>query len=261
MVSRAVTLAAGSLLDIDPLALVVTAATAGFDGVGLRLTPAMTHDERTLERIAERALDVGLAIHDVEVHRIGGDPADGHDDVGPLVDAAALLGAHYVLVVSDLSDESATEDAVREVVARASSSGVTVGVEYMAWTTPSDPAGAVRLAAATGAAIVVDALHHVRVGAGPDELTDVVASGHLGWVQICDAPLAPPTSGDLLDEARHHRRLPGDGELPLAELLAVLPADVTLSVEVQSDDLSRRYPPTERAHHLHQTAHHLLSEA
>lgn len=146
----------------------------------MRLTPALTRDEQALRQIAERALDVGLAIHDVEVHRIGDDPADGHDDVGPLADDAARLGARYVLVVSELGDESVTRDAMREVVARASASGVTVGLEYMAWTTPSDPAGAVRLAASTGAAIVVDLLHRVRVGAGPAELTDLVASGHLG---------------------------------------------------------------------------------
>ena len=260
MTSHALTLAAGSLLDVDPLALVVAAAAAGFDGVGVRLTPALTRDERALGRIAERALDVGLAIHDVEVHRIGGAPADGHDDVGPLVDAAARLGARRVLVVSDLGDEAATRNALDEVVGRASARGVTVGLEYMAWTTPSDPAGAVRLATASGATIVVDLLHHVRVGAGRRELTDVVASGRLGWVQFCDAPITSPVGGDLLDEARHHRRPPGEGELPLAELLAVLPPDVTLSVEVQSDDLARRYPPTERAHHLLRATRRLLSE-
>lgn len=79
-------------------------------------------------------------------------------------------------------------------------------------------------------------------------------------MQNCDAPIARPASGDLVDEARHHRRPPGEGELPLAELLAVLPADVTLSVEVQSEDLARRYPPTERARHLLRAARRLLPE-
>jgi sugar phosphate isomerase/epimerase len=99
---------------------------------------------------------------------------------------------------------------------------------------------------------VVDLLHHTRLGEGADELRAVVASGRLGWVQVCDAPATAPV--DLLDEARHRRLPPGDGRLPLDVLLGEVPADVVRSVEVQSDAMAARLAPVERAAALYAAA-------
>jgi sugar phosphate isomerase/epimerase len=127
----------------------------------------------------------------------------------------------------------------------------------MAWTTPSSPAAAVAMAAATGARVVVDLLHHVRVGAGADEFAAVVTSGRLGWVQLADAPATTPS--DLVDEARHGRLPPGEGGLPLAALLAAIPDGVAASVEVQSDALVASLAPVERARRLADAARAVLS--
>lgn len=247
-------LAAGSVLDADALELVEAAAAAGFDAVGLRLSAqhSLAHD-RAVE-LRRRVAALGVAVHDVEVHRIG-DPAGA--DVGALCDAAAEVGARWLLVVSDLPDPAATEEALGEVVVRAAAAGIGVGLEYMAWTTPARPAAAVTMATATGAHVVVDLLHHVRVGAGVDELVAVVASGRLGWVQLADAPLLAPA--DLVHEARHARLPPGEGGLPLAALLAVVPPGTVVSVEVQSDALASELGPTERAVRLAVAARSLLS--
>ena len=61
--------------------------------------------------------------------------------------------------------------------------------------------------AETGCQVVVDVLHHVRVGATADDLRSVVESGTLGWVQVCDAAAAHPT--DLIHEARRLLQVPG----------------------------------------------------
>lgn len=240
-------LAAGSLLDADPFTLADAAAAAGFDGIGLRLSHDHALDTAGLRRLASRLNDLGLFVHDVEVHRIGA--AAGDDDAGPLIDAAALVGARFVLVVSDLADDTAGRDRsvhhLGRIVERGRAAGVTVGLEYMAWTTPRRSADAVQMAAATGATVVVDVLHHTRLGEGATELRAVVASGRLGWVQVCDAPLGAPV--DLLDEARHHRLTPGEGALPLGVLLAEVADDVVRSVEVQSDVLAAQLGPFERA--------------
>jgi len=247
-------LAAGSALDADPTTLVAAAAAAGFDGVGVRLSAAQCVDRVGLAALAARAVDLGLFVHDVEVYRIG-DPEQ--PDAGPLIDAAAQLGARFLLVVSDLDDEGATEHRLAAVVAEAAAAGVDVGVEYMAWTCPGGPRAAMRLAAATGAHIVVDVLHHVRVGGDAAMLAEVVASGRVGWVQLCDAPAAAPP--DLVAEARHFRLPPGAGELPLDDLLAALPSATPISVEVQSDRLVATHRPTERAQHLYAAASSVLS--
>ena len=224
-------LAAGSALDADPIALLHAAHDAGFDGVGLRLSQGRTGSTAERRAWRRRADDFGVLVHDVEVHRIG----DG-TSATPLLEAAAEVGAGRVLVVSDLSSRSHTFDELAAVVAQAATFGLEIGIEYMAWTTPSQPLDAADLAAAAGCVVVADLLHHHRVGAGPAELQAIIERGVLGWVQLCDAPAAPPES--LLDEARHARLAPGDGALPLAALLAVVPDTTVCSVEVQSDVLA-----------------------
>lgn len=236
-----IVLAAGSVLDADAEAVIGAAAAAGFDGVGLRRSGEHRGDPAALVRAAGRR---EVAIHDVEVHRIG---PDGPDERAALLDDAVLVGATAVLVVSDLVDRDATVTAVGDLVDAARRRGLVVGLEYMAWTDPSTPADARSVAAATGCRLVVDVLHHTRVGAGPRELAAIVAAGHLGWVQLCDAPRGAPD--DLVHEARHERLAPGHGSLPLRALLAEVPPDAVISVEVQSDTLAAT-PVIERARSL-----------
>jgi sugar phosphate isomerase/epimerase len=249
-------LAAGSLLDADPFLMADAAAAAGFDGIGLRLSHDHALDAAGLRRLAAHIGHLGLMVHDVEVHRIGDDANGNSADIGPLVDAAAAVGARHLLVVSDLADNpSGREHTVHRlgtVADRCRAAGLVAGIEYMAWTTPRRSVDAVAMAAATGAVVVVDLLHHTRLGEGASELRAVVASGRLGWVQVCDAPAAAPT--DLLDEARHRRLPPGEGDLPLRALLAEVPAGVVRSVEVQSDAMAASLAPVERAAALYAAA-------
>jgi sugar phosphate isomerase/epimerase len=253
---RPLLLAAGSVLDADALTLIEVAAGAGFDGVGLRATGAGGTVDRGSDlwrACADRATELGIAVHDVEVHRL----AMGCPDPGPLLDAAATLGARAVLAVSDDPDVGVSERLLAAFAERCRAAGLVPALEYMAWTTPSTPDLAAEVAATTGCVVVADLLHHHRVGAGPGELAGLAASGTLGWVQLCDAPTTAPA--DLVHEARHARLSPGRGELPLAELLAAVPADVAVSVEVQSDELSR-HPPHERARLLADAARRVLSD-
>lgn len=243
--TRRLTLAAGSLLDASATELLSAAGAAGFDGIGLRMS-----GEHALESPADFAEDLnaaGMTVLDAEVHRIDGDTPDAVPLA--LIEAAAAVGAEHLLIVSDLDDEPATAAAMQRCSTACRDAGVTPALEYMAWTMPHDSAGAIRLADSTGCVIVVDLLHHLRVGGTAGDLDAIVASGLLGWVQLSDAPLTPPH--DLLHEARHDRRAPGDGSLPLMELLAHVPSTVPLSVEVQSDALGRRMNPSSRARFLH----------
>lgn len=245
-------LAAGSLLDHPAEAVLEAAAGAGFDGVGLRLSGE--HAVADPARLGALAASLGLTVHDVEVYRIDASATNPE----PLLDAAAAASAAALLVVSDLPDRPATLDALASLRAACDRRRLRLGLEYMAWTDPSDPLGAIDVAAATGCELVVDLLHHVRVGAGAAELDAIVASGRLGWVQLCDAPPTAPTGREaLIHEARHGRLAPGAGGLDLAPLLARVPSGVTVSVEVQSDGLSS-VPAGERAQRLHDAARAVL---
>lgn len=252
MTGRPLHLAAGSALDARPEALVRAAAAAGFDGVGLRLTGE--HALRADQMAAMvRLLDSeGVYLAEVEVVRIG----DTTLNAAALFTTAAALGARHVLVVSDLPDETATAEALADLVHEARSFGLGVGLEYMAWTTPATPTRAAVLAQACGATVVCDVLHHHRVGAAPDEVSMLVAASVLGWVQICDAPRQAPHGGAAawLAEARHHRLPPGDGELDGPAVMACVPHHVPLSVEVQSDALRAADDLMGRVRVLHDAA-------
>ncbi len=245
------------MLDIGAFALIDAAADAGFDGVGLRLSGQ--HAVADLSTLRHHANDRGMTIADVEVHRITADTIA--DDASALIADAAEVGASALLLVSDLADMAATLAQVAAITERCHAHGLRLGLEYMAWTNPCDPMAAVEMAQATGCELVVDLLHHVRVGAGADELDAIVAAGVLGWVQLCDGAAIEGGLVDhaaLLHEARHDRLLPGDGSLPLRELLRHVPTETVISVEVQNDQLLHT-PPRERARLLHDSARRVLA--
>jgi sugar phosphate isomerase/epimerase len=79
-----------------------------------------------------------------------------------------------------------------------------------------------------GGGILIDALHVWRCGVDLRELAGL-DPGLVAYLQICDAPLAPPR--DAVAEARTARLLPGAGELPLGDLLAAVPSTVPVAVE------------------------------
>jgi sugar phosphate isomerase/epimerase len=85
------------------------------------------------------------------------------------------------------------------------------------------------------AGVLVDPLHLRRSGGSPAAVAVLAQSRPelFPYVQLCDAPLGAPHDGTrgLYREAVTARLLPGDGELPLGELLGALPASLPLSVE------------------------------
>jgi sugar phosphate isomerase/epimerase len=78
--------------------------------------------------------------------------------------------------------------------------------------------------------LLIDTMHVIRSGA---TIADVAAldPALIGYVQLCDAPLAPRFD-TYFEEAMFERMVPGTGGLGLRELLAVLPADRVYSLEL-----------------------------
>lgn len=262
-------LAAGTVLDAGPERSIAAAAAAGFDAVGLRFTTPPSPAD--LRRLSRSLADGGLAVLDVEVVRLGGDPAVGVP-VDVLVDAARALDAALLLVVSDLDDDERTAEELHAVCDRLGAGRLRAVLEPMAFTgvttlehaaaviARADPPGRPGRPGRPGVRLLVDALHLARVGQEP---ADAAAhAGQVGCLQLCDAPAAPPPGGvaGLAREARHDRLLPGDGALPLVDLVRALPG-VPVSVEVQSDRLAATTSPEERARLAHDAAAAVLRAA
>ncbi len=79
--------------------------------------------------------------------------------------------------------------------------------------------------------LLIDTMHVTRSGAGPDDLRALPAE-RIGHVQLCDVPLRSTREYHYAEEAMYHRMAPGEGELPLADMLAALPGDRVVGLEV-----------------------------
>jgi sugar phosphate isomerase/epimerase len=105
----------------------------------------------------------------------------------------------------------------------------------------------------SNASVLIDNLHLARTSG---TLADVAAvdPDRLPYVQLCDAPASAPEQ--LVVEALDGRLTLGAGELPVGELVDVLPSHTALSLEVRSAHLRSVYSdPTERARHVLETTH------
>ena len=78
--------------------------------------------------------------------------------------------------------------------------------------------------------LLVDTMHLVRSGASAADVA-ALDPGLVGYIQLSDAPRTS-TFSSYLQEAMFERRPPGEGELPLLEILEALPRDVVVGLEI-----------------------------
>nr|WP_246325780.1 TIM barrel protein [Actinomycetospora corticicola] len=229
-------MSAGSVLDLAPHDVVECAADAGYGWAGVRLS----NPRREAPAVGTALARTGLGLLDVEVVRLAAGPLS--DDHRALADAAATLGARFLLTVVDHDDEALAVEQVAALVEHLRGTGTRVALESMAFTGLRRRADAERVARAAGAQVLLDPLHLHRAG---DDLGAPADPDVVGYAQLTDAA-DPPSGADLAHEARHLRLPPGEGGLDLARFLGALPADLPLAVEVQSDELLDT-EPRERA--------------
>lgn len=241
MSARTIGLAHLTFLHRTPARLVELAAAAGFDTVSLRLSPATRDDaagrsHSAPDRIADarRACErTGVRVLDVEV--FGFTRSTDPTAFVPTLDAAAALGARYLLVNCRDADAQRFAERLARFAQLATERGLRAMLEFIPYTAVRTLGQAAALVEGTDAGLLIDPLHLQRSGGSPADLAQV-AAGRLSYVQLCDAPRTPPAGG-LLAESRHDRMVPGTGELPLLELLAWVPTTAPLSVESPSDRL------------------------
>lgn len=219
-----------------PPQAIEAASCGGFGAVTIRVVPPASVHPSAAEvatmamprQTATCARAAAVAIADVEYVNLG--PDWRLDDAHPLVDVGAELGARCINVMGTDPDEARLTVSYGALCELAAAAGLTAALEFSAYSEVRSLDQAQRIAAAVGgpaASVVVDALHLARAGSGVETVAAAVkASPDLfGALHLCDGPAiaADPTPTGLADESRQNRLLPGDGELPLAQLLRVLP--------------------------------------
>ena len=236
-------------LDLAPTTLVQEAARAGFSFVGLRVIPATAGGSAYPTRVGtavhrdlkQLLADEGVRLNEIEFVQLT--PSIDIPALAGLFEAAADLGAVAVTASGDDDDPVRLAAHFAELCDLAQQFGLRVDLEFMRWRAVGSlprAAAIVRAAGKANGAILVDALHLHRSGGKPSDLISMPAQ-HLRAAQICDAVADIPTSeAAIIAEAREGRLPPGDGALPLGELLEALPADASISVEMPLPALETR---------------------
>lgn len=225
-------------LELAPEAYIPAAAKAGFNGVGLRINPVaeggvhypLPPGSGALRRVRTLLRNEGVRLNEVEFINITPDidvRAYAH-----MLETGAELGATCLTVAGEDPDHARMAANFAALCDLAAPFGIRVDVEFMAWRVVATIQNAAALVAAAGrpnGAVLLDSLHLARSGGTPADIAGVPARA----AQICDGPLANPVGTEaLIHEARAHRLLPGDGELPLLDFLRALPPGTALSAEV-----------------------------
>lgn len=238
---RAIGLAHFSAIGLPPAELVSAAAGAGFDAVGLRLFPAfpgapcyaVPQGSDAARELRLRLDDTGLEVFDIEFVVLDADFRPR--SVLPVLEDAAALGAKRLSVCGQDTDRARLTENFAALCAIAAGVGMSVDLENMGWRPVRSVADSLDVVQASGAAnagVLIDALHLFRNG-GTVEDVAAIPAGLVRHAQLCDLRGSDPeTDKARIQEAREGRYAPGEGELPLTGLVATLPGDARISVEV-----------------------------
>jgi sugar phosphate isomerase/epimerase len=201
--------------------------------------------------------DHGLEIAELDplLRWIPGQPdaEKGLDDEARFYEIAAALGARSLNVA--LGAPGAVPmgiivDAFAGVCDRAREHGLLAHLEFLPWTAIGDFETAMQIVDEAGrenGGVMFDTWHHARSGLS-DTALDRADCGRVIGIQINDAPAQ--AEENVVLETLNRRRIPGDGDIALADILSRLRrggCQAPIGVEVFSEDLvSRPYDEVAR---------------
>jgi sugar phosphate isomerase/epimerase len=228
------------------------AARVGFRGIGLWHAD-LEHvlESRTLREV--RTLFDEFGLDQLELEFLGDwflDPSDERRKTADerralLFGAAAELPAHHIKVGNIMGTECELPrivEAFGELCADAARhTDAKIVYEFMPYDVQvNDVDTALQVvegADVPNGALAFDTWHLGKLRLEPEELRRI-PSRFVGWVELCDGPYE--YAEDRLDEVINRRRLPGEGEFPVAEYVAAfreLGYDGPWGVEVLSEEL------------------------
>ncbi|CAA0125532.1 Uncharacterised protein [Halioglobus japonicus] len=254
-------LAAGVVQEFPSDDVVRAAARAGFNATGIWFDD-QTWNTHSTRRVEEALSETGICPLDLEVVWLKpGEPPDTHDR---MIDIGLELGVRNILCVSSEPDIKRTKQRFEYLCRRAEGSGTRIVLEFLAITNITSLQQAldvVQDVAHPAGGILVDALHLHRTGGSANDLCGIEPR-LMPYLQLCDAKAQPHDSSTagLIEDALYRRLLPGDGELPLNDILRQLEPQLPLSLEIRSRELIQQSPddPLARAQIVFAAAQNFL---
>ena len=194
--------------------------------------PFSLRDDAALRRemvAAMRDRDVSISLGEGFGVRHGHDIEDRQHDL----EVMAELGATRVNTITMDRDLGRSLDQFATLAEMAAALGMETTVEFGPGLSVGDLPSAVAAVRHVGRPdfrLLIDTMHLVRTGGRAADIAALDPS-LIGYVQLCDVPVESrlPT---YLEEAMYERMVPGQGELPLREILTALPPDVIVGLEV-----------------------------
>jgi sugar phosphate isomerase/epimerase len=242
-----------TVINATPLELIDAAAAGGFQHVGLRIVQPLAAQpvvdvigDAVVRRNLKAAMaSTGVSIQLIESIWLGPD-ADPRA-LEPALATGAELGARFVLVAGNDPQQNRLIDNLGQLASLAEGHGLEIAFEFMPFTQVQRYEDAVAIKREIGRdnlRLLVDALHLSRSGVDFHKLTPFDPS-IVSYVHLCDARGPIPSPDTLRDEARLGRYDLGEGDLPLDDFLAAMPADARLGVEAPCSRYAE-LPPVER---------------
>lgn len=229
-------LAPTTLMQAPPLEYVAAAAAAGYDGIGLRLYPSpgmpffpVVGDAQVMGEVRRAVGDSGLQVFDVFTCYL--QPEMDFDAMKRAHEFGAELGAKYALVIGDDEDWGRLVDNFGRLSDNAAEYGLVCALEAPVNRRALKTLDLnLKLIAESGrkAVLSIDPVQFVRAGHSFSRLKELDPALY-PYSQICDSTSA---------EVGSSLCMPGEGIVPLQELLDVLPADAPLSLEYHHRDES-----------------------
>lgn len=226
-----------SIPTATPLEVIDIAARAGFDGVSLRFIPVVGMDMPFFPVVGDRAAISGIKsalsrtqLRLFEIFTLYIKPEFDFASYVAALEVGAELGAACAMALCFDSDHARRTENFARVCEAAGKVGIDIGLEFSMATEIRSMQAAIDLVRATKsphASLMVDPAHLRRCGGVPDDL-DAVDHSLMRYAQFND-----------LDVATNELRMPGEGDLPLGEILKRLPQDIPLVAEVTPS----RMPP------------------
>jgi sugar phosphate isomerase/epimerase len=211
----------------------ITTGMAGFAPLkALDYQPYSLRDDPRLRQDLLAAMedhDVSISLGEGLLIAPGLDVRSYADDL----DIMAELRIPRINTVSLEPDRARTFDELAALTALAAERDIATCVEPVVGLSIADlpsALAAVEYVDRDEISLLIDTMHVARFGATADDLRSVPAQ-RIGYIQLSDTTLQPRMK-IYAEEAMYERMTPGEGELPLADMLAALPDDRVVGLEV-----------------------------
>jgi sugar phosphate isomerase/epimerase len=226
-----------TIFDVSPAELVTIAADLGLPLVSLWTQLPLKADlplvtEANKAETLSRMRDTGVRLGNVECFNLT--PEVVVEEFRPAVALGAELGATSLVAINAWDPEPVrAQDNFGALCRIAAEFGMKANVEFISMgkvRTLDDAIAFITGCGEPNVGVTIDLLHLVRTGGTAADMRRVDPK-LIGYVQVCDGP-AGLAREEWNNEGFEQRQIPGEGEFPLADMIAAVPPGVTIGVEV-----------------------------